>query len=486
VSVAPARHWALKAGAIALATFLAGCSLLPQSRGATIAVILAAAVLVALSPLRWRAAARLAVVGGVLAVFSGPIFGLYDVASEGVGVGAAVDDAARAVLLATLVAGLLGAALALGEARVRVPQRTARTSGIVALAVLALAGIGAAAVNADRIDRLIDRQREAWNHPGNRFEEAAARHGSTRLLSSDPLQRYQYWHVALDGFADHPLVGLGAGGFERAYTERRTEAKYSSFPHSLFMRVLAEGGIVGVLLMLAFLAAVLAGTLRGLRAAGAEDRLVTAGALAAGVCFLVHAQLDWLEEFPSLAGPAVGFLVIALSVRRGEPAGMPPLPYPDMAAAGVLAVAALMVLVPPYAGLRYKERATAIWRTDPAKAYRDLDRASGLDPLSDQARLTEGTIALQRRELERARRAFEAALEREDGWLAHFELALILAAQGDRGAATRQLDAAEAVNPQEPAIPAARQEIESGKVVDPVRLNKRLFESPLFNARRLT
>ena len=484
VSGSPARHWAIKGAALALATFLAGCALLPQSRGAVLAMVVASAVLVALSPLRWRMAARLAVVGAALTICSGPILGLYDVAREGTGVGAAVDDAVRAILLATLLGGVGGALLALGERRVQVPARVARTSGIVALAVIALAGAGAAVVNADRIDRFVDRHRDAWQKPGSEFEDEEVG-GTTRLLSSDPLQRYQYWHVALDAFADRPLAGVGAGGFETRYTLERSEPKYSSFPHSLFMRVLAEAGLLGVLALLAFLAAVLGGLLRGMRQADPEDRVVAAGALAAAVCFLIHAQLDWLEEFPALAGPAIGFLAVAMAVRRGEPP-KPTLAWPDVAAAGILAVAALMVLVPQYAALRYKERASAIWRTDAVKAYRDLDRAAGLDPLSDQALLTEGVIALQRRELPRARDAFESALEREDGWLAHFELALTLAAQGDREAAMRQLHLAERRNPQEPAIAAAREEIESGKVVDPVRLNRRLFESPLFNARRLT
>lgn len=487
LSASPARHWALRGAAIGLATFLVGYSLLPQSRGAVLALIVAAAVLVALSRRRWRMVARLGVVGGVLAIFSGPIFDLFDVASAGAGVGEALDDAARAILLATLAAAVGGAALALGEDRLRVSTRLATVSGVAALGLVALAGIGAAAIHADRIDRLIDRQREAWNNPGDTgFEAAEDPAGSSRLLSSDPLQRYQYWHVSLDAFTDHPVAGLGAGGFERRYTEVRSEGKYSSFPHSLLMRVLAEGGILGLLGALAFIVAVMAGTLRRLGEATADERAVVAGALAAAVCFVLHAQLDWLEEFPALAGPALAWLVVAMAIRRGEPPRMPSLPWTDVTAAGVLAVVALLVLVPPYAALRYRERATAIWRIDAPKAYRDLARAAALDPMSDQAHLIEGTIALQRRELSRARAAFEAAVEREDAWLAHFELALVLAAQGDRKAATRQLDAAEARNPQEAAIAAARTAIGSGGAVDPVRLNRRLFESPLFNAKRLT
>jgi hypothetical protein len=256
------------------------------------------------------------------------------------------------------------------------------------------------------------------------------------------------------------------------------------------MRTAAEGGAIGIAGVLVFMGAILAGLLGGIRRATPAARTVVAAALASGVCFVVHAQLDWIEEFPVIAGPAIGFLLIAMIVRRAGDA--PPetasaaLGRARIAAAAAVALAAAVAIALPYAALRYGERATEIWRADPAAAYRDLDRAWSLDPFSATPKLNEGTIAIQRAELPRARAAFEAALDRENGWLAHFELALVLAAQGDRGAGMRQLDAAQALNPKEAAIPAARKAIGSGEVVDPVQLNRRLFESPLFNARRLT
>lgn len=483
VSAAPRRHPALKAAALALATFLAGCALLPQSRGAVLAVAASAAVLVALSPGRWRMVVRLAVVAAALGAFSGPILGLYDAAREGAGVGAALDDALRAILLATLLAGAGGAALAVAETRVRAPERLARRAGAGALIAVLLAGAAAAAVNADRIDRFVERQREAWAQPSRDYDDRE-RAGS-RLLSSDPLQRYQYWHVALDAFAARPLAGVGAGGFEARYTLERSEAKYSAFPHSLVLRVLAETGLLGAAGLLAFLAAALFGLLRGVRAAGDEARLVVAGTIAAGLCFLLHAQLDWLEEFPVLSGPAVGFVLVAMAVRRG-PSVRPVASRREMAAAGVIAVLALAALVPPYLALRYQERATVVWRSDAQRAYRDLERAAALNPLSGRAALTEGVIALQRREYGRARAAFERAVERDAGWLGHFELALTLAARGDREPARRQLDRAAALNPREPAIAAARAAIARRERIDPVALNRELFESPLFTTRRLT
>jgi hypothetical protein len=492
VSASAARGIATRTLALTLATFLSASALLPQSRGAVLALLAGAIVLVAFSPLRWRVVARLAVVAAAMALASEPVFAVLDAAEEGTGVGDALDDAVRALLLVTLGGAVAGLVLALLESRVRVGEgveRAGRVAGFAAVGLVVLGAVGAAAVNADRIDRFVERQRVAWEgSQGETFQQE--RTGSSRLLNDDPLQRYEYWHVSLDAFRSRPLAGVGAGGFEARYIRDRDETKYSAYPHSLFMRALAEGGVLGVLGMLAFLGAVLAGVLRGLRHAGREDRIVTAAALAAGVCFLLHAQLDWLEEFPTLAGPAIAFLLVAAVVRRRETGQdeAPPgrLGIPAIAAAVVVAVLALVAVAPPYAALRYRERAMAIWRTDTAKAYRDLDRAAGLDWFGDLAHLSEGTIALQRDDLPRARKAFEAAIERDDNWLARFELAVTLAAQGDEEAATRQLEKARSLNPQEPAITAAQEAIDGEEAIDPVRLNRRLFESPLFKPPRLT
>ena len=491
VSASPGRGIAAKALTLGLAGFLASSALLPQSRGAVLGVLAGVLVLIACSPRRWGMVARLLVVGGAVAIAAPAVFAVHDAAGARVGVGDALDDAVGAIALASAVAALAGLVLALVEARVRPGERAARASrvlGFAATGLVVIAALGAAAVNADRIDRFVERQQDRWERPAESVLEEEGE--GSRLLSDNPLQRYRYWHVSLDAFADRPVAGIGAGGFETRYIRERTETKYASFPHSLVMRALAEGGLLGLLGMVAFLVAALAGVLRGLRGAAADDRTVTAAALAAGTCFLLHAQLDWREEFPALGGPAVAFLLVAAVVRRRAGADDDPRPAPlrAPALAGAIAVAvlALAVLAPQYASVRYRERAQAIWRTDAEKAYRDLDRAAALNPLSDLPHLFTGTIALQRDDLPRAREAFEAAIERDDEWLSRFELALTLAAQGDREAAMRQLERAQALNPQEPAIPAVREEIKSGKDVDPVRLNRRLFESPLFNNRRLT
>ena len=81
--------------------------------------------------------------------------------------------------------------------------------------------------------------------------------------------RYDYWRVAVDQFADDPLRGVGAGNYDRTYfLERRTTEDIRQ-PHSIELQTLGELGIVGGALLAVFLVAIAVG-LRAARARGHE------------------------------------------------------------------------------------------------------------------------------------------------------------------------------------------------------------------------
>ena len=72
-------------------------------------------------------------------------------------------------------------------------------------------------------------------------------------LGSLQTNRYAYWRVAIaDGFANHPLNGVGAGGFAATWLRYRTIPERVRVPHSLYVETLAELGLVGFALLIAF------------------------------------------------------------------------------------------------------------------------------------------------------------------------------------------------------------------------------------------
>jgi O-antigen ligase len=126
--------------------------------------------------------------------------------------------------------------------------------------------------------------------------------------------RGHYWSVAWDAFRRHPLNGIGTGSFLVEWTRKRGPDQNAYDAHSLYVETLAELGIVGGLLLLAFLGTLGAATLRAARD-GPRDASVAA---AAGVlaAFVLHAGLDWDWEMPSVVMVPLILSAAALSGRK--------------------------------------------------------------------------------------------------------------------------------------------------------------------------
>ena len=186
--------------------------------------------------------------------------------------------------------------------------------------------------------------------------------------------------------------------------------------------------------------------------------------------FLVHSCLDWVDEFPALAAPAIAIPLAAIAaawqsepavgaerVRRVPGALASPIARRVAAAAGVLAaVAVLLALTSSYVSLRLVDRAFATFRSNPQQAYSDLSKAQSINPIDVTPITSEGTIALYQGDTARASRAFERALRRQDDWYPRVELALIDAQDGHFDAAVTQMDAATRLDVDDPIVDQAR------------------------------
>jgi O-antigen ligase len=97
------------------------------------------------------------------------------------------------------------------------------------------------------------------------------------------------WNAARGMFADHPLVGVGLGGYRREYHERRLGAD-STHAYNIVLHVLAESGAIGLLGWLALWGRVL---YVGVRHARPTPRGAAIFALhGALVAFLVRSQSE--------------------------------------------------------------------------------------------------------------------------------------------------------------------------------------------------
>ena len=118
--------------------------------------------------------------------------------------------------------------------------------------------------------------------------------------------RAWYWHVAWQETAEAPVVGRGAGTFERSWLEEQPIPVFVLDAHSLYLEMLAELGLVGLALLALVLVPPLVGAFRGASAAAAG----------AYVAFLVHAGVDWDWEMPAVT--LAGLFCGAVLLRRSQ------------------------------------------------------------------------------------------------------------------------------------------------------------------------
>jgi uncharacterized membrane protein YhaH (DUF805 family) len=120
-------------------------------------------------------------------------------------------------------------------------------------------------------------------------------------FSSVGSNRYEYWKVALKVAADHPLAGVGTGGFAVEWLQRRDISDAAHDAHSLELESLAELGLAGFALLCALLLAVALAARRVHR----YDPGLAAGPIAALALWTLHAAIDWDWEMPALTLVAV-------------------------------------------------------------------------------------------------------------------------------------------------------------------------------------
>jgi Flp pilus assembly protein TadD len=151
-------------------------------------------------------------------------------------------------------------------------------------------------------------------------------------------------------------------------------------------------------------------------------------------------------------------------------------------AGGVVALAGAFSLAAPWLSQLEVQDAARIWTRAPGTAYARLDEAGRLNPLSDEAHLLAGSIALRYGELARADHEFALALARTpaDAY-ATLERGAIASARGDRAAAVALLERAARLNPRDSLTRQALALARAGERVSIDELNRLI----LLKARQL-
>ncbi len=518
--------WWLRGALAGGAVLLAEVALLSQSRGSVYAEPVMLVLVFALLPGRVRTFALLVPVAAGIAAAApavlrvGERVGALEGAHGGVAphgpaalrsATAAVHTAVAATLLSALaVAAMVAVGAALERRRTLSPAVAARVhrgvaAAAVALLVALLAGGWAVAGNP------VARARHAWDTFKSPKGYAANSVTGSRLASGLGSSRYDFYRVALDEFAAHPLVGIGTDNFAEPYLAHGRSTETPRYPHSVELRTLVQTGLVGALLAMVGLGAALLAAWRALaRHPDPLARAVAAAALAGFAYWAVHGSFDWFWEFAGLGAPAFALLGLACALaprstvaedspKGGDPGAMPSFSDPSQSMpseapspAGRLsqaptrgrprrwpiplgalaALAAIVSFTAPWLSSLEVESAARVWVRSPAQAYARLHHAARLNPLSDEPYVVAGSIALRLGEYVRADHEFALALARTPGdAYATLERGAIASARGDRREALVLLERAVRLAPRDPLTGAALAVARGGNRVDVGELN---------------
>ncbi|MGH2865549.1 MAG: O-antigen ligase family protein [Solirubrobacteraceae bacterium] len=473
--------WALRGLLAGGAVLLAEVALLSQSRGSLYATPVVLVLVFALLPGRTRTFALLIPVAGGVAAAAPAVLRVGDHLQHEAVVPAAVHSATAAIFAAAVVVAIVVALAAALESRARLSRRSrtllrigTRAAALASLLAVVVVGLAVAGNPVGRIEK-------GWrSFKGGYASDSAT---GSRLVSGLGSNRYDFYRVALDEFLAHPVLGIGADNFQQQYEQHGRSEETPHYPHSVELRTLSQTGVLGGLLALLGLGAALLACTRALRRSDPLARAVAAAALAGFGYWVVHGSFDWFWEFAGLGAPAFALLGIACALapprRLGEMSARAPLSRTRapgvvaLAGASTLTLAAAISLGAPWLSQLEVQSAAQIWNTSPQTAYSRLRDAAKENPLSDEAELVAGSIALRYGEFSRGREQFSSALSRDrsDAY-ATLELGAIASAEDEPARALALLEKTVRLEPREALAQRALAVVREGRRLSIDDLNR--------------
>ena len=413
------------------------------SRGALLALGIGALVMAVVEPRRARLGAT------ALAVVAAPAIAVWLAAHDDALTkqGAPLSDAAheghRLALLLLPLASL--SVLAIGvlevaERRVTIGRSARRVLAWILIAI-ALLGVAAVVARAGNPVDLVRTEVDAFTGPLHANNDL-----NGRLLEVSGNGRVDYWRVAWSRYEDEPVLGVGAGGFEREWLRYRPTAFYARDAHNLYLETLLELGPVALFLLAITLGTPLVAVWR------ARARPGVAAAAAVYAAFLSHAAVDWDWEMPAVTLTALFAAGVVLLAAR--PVGLEPLGRAWRLGLTVALVALVSFTFVGHIGNSYVARsADALARGDGAGAARAARTARRWLPWSYEPWQRLGEAQLASGNLGDASVSFDRAIERDHtNWALWYERALASTGPARR----RALATASRLNPRSPELAELR------------------------------
>jgi hypothetical protein len=326
----------------------------------------------------------------------------------------------------------------------KVPPQRARIATAVALlvAIVALLAVDAPGHISN-----------AWHDFKAPSNEAAM--GTNRLSSFAGESRWQFWSSAVREAEEEPLTGTGSGTFQIWWTRDGDTDEPVIDTHSLYLQVLGELGIVGLVLLLGFVGVNLVGGGVNIARAFGERRSLLAAALAGSSVLWTTSLFDWMWKLPVIPVAALLLVAVLLGGQPEEPADADRRPGLGLRLGTILvALAATVAIAIPLASTTLLRQSQAEAREgDEAAALEDARTAQNAMPRAAAPWLQEALVLETEGEFDAAAVAAAEATDREPNeWRNWLIRSRIEAEAGNAGAAIAAYRRARSLNPLNPVF----------------------------------
>lgn len=149
-------------------------------------------------------------------------------------------------------------------------------------------------------------------------------------LSQDQTQRYtslyagnriMLWKVAWENWKQYPLTGTGADTYRLVFAQEKPEsAGVVLHPHSMWMSLLSDTGILAFLAFAAFSVGLLVIAAQNALRKGRSRRsqAIIAGSAAAATAYLISSSIDWNWYIPASTLPFFALAAVAAGMVRRD------------------------------------------------------------------------------------------------------------------------------------------------------------------------
>ena len=422
---------------------------LTSSRGGTIAAAMAVLVFLALTNRRWAALGAAIAAGAASAAAVATFVASTELVNHPHESPQAVGQGHTAAVVLLVISVLTGLGYAILVWLLPSPRPLGRVGAAIVGAILI-----AAVVVGIAVARPFHRFQEFKKVPPPGFGGSSVQQ---HLFASTGNGRWQLWQSAVEEFKSRPLVGRGAGSYQAWWAQHASLRFFVRDAHSLYAETLGELGIVGLVLLVAFLGSVVVIGARRIAKSAGENRPAVAALLGLFVAFLFEAGVDWMWELTAVG--LVAFAAAGLLVGPGTKSAAVPEPAGSArrrSALGALRVGAVALAmglivaeaIPLLAGMEIRRSRDAAAAGQLPAALDDAEAARALQPWAASPRLQVALVLEQGGQIDAAVKAIRAAVARDDSdWRLWLVAARLETKVGDVNAARRSLARARALNP---------------------------------------